>query len=286
MSKIRQILTGKILGWFDTLAKEQPEKFKQFYKAFGPIIKMGLNTDYSNRDKLIDLLRFETTKTAEGEYATLRQYVDRMAEGQTEIYYHAGNSRSQMLAHPNLEYFMKRDIEVLLLLDPVDVFVIPSIFEYDKKPLKSIEKAEIDAGTLEPEGERLAAEGTVGVISLFKEVLGDRVADVVESKRLVSSPVTLVSGKDAPDSQFEKVMKMMQQDMPSSKKILEVNTSHPIIRNLAGKQAVGLSGDSVVRAAVVQLFEGALLLEGDLESISEYVSRMNELVEAATKPGN
>ena len=286
MSKIRQILTGKILGWFDTLAREQPEKFKQFYKAFGPIIKMGLNTDYSNRDKLIDLLRFETTKTAEGEYATLRQYVDRMAEGQTEIYYHAGNSRSQMLAHPNLEYFMKRDIEVLLLLDPVDVFVIPSIFEYDKKPLKSIEKAEIDAGTLEPEGERLAAEGTVGVISLFKEVLGDRVADVVESKRLVSSPVTLVSGKDAPDSQFEKVMKMMQQDMPSSKKILEVNTSHPIIRNLAGKQAVGLSGDSVVRAAVVQLFEGALLLEGDLESISEYVSRMNELVEAATKPGN
>lgn len=285
MSKIRQILTSKLLGWFDTLAKEQPEKFRTFYKAFGTILKIGLNTDFTNRDKLIELLRFETTKTGEGQYVTLKQYVERMAEGQEEIYYHSGNNRAQMLAHPNLEYFRKKDIEVLLLSDPVDVFVIPSLFEYEKKPLKSIEKAEIDASTLEPEAEKLGAEGTVGVISLFKEVLGERVADVIESKRLVSSPVTLVSGKDAMDSQMEKVMKMMQQegDMPGSKKVLEVNTSHPIIRNLAGKQAVGLSTDPIVRAAVVQLFESAMLLEGDLESVSDYVSRMNELVEAATK---
>jgi molecular chaperone HtpG len=95
--------------------------------------------------------------------------------------------------------------------------------------------------------------------------------------------VTLVSGKDAMDSQMEKVMKMMQQGMPSAKKILEVNTAHPIIRNLAGKQAVGLKEDPVVRAAVIQLYEGALLLEGDLESVTDYVSRMNELVEAATR---
>jgi molecular chaperone HtpG len=287
MSKIRQILTTKILGWFDTLASEQPEKFHKFYKAFGPIIKIGLNTDFTNRDKLIDLLRFETTRTAEGEYTTLKQYSGRMGDDQKEIYYHAGQSRAQMLAHPNLEYFRKREIEVLLLSDPVDVFVIPSIFEYDKKPLKSIEKADIEStGTVEAEGEKLGDEVKIGVLGLFREVLGDRVADVVESKRLVSSPVTLVSGKDAMDSQLEKVMKMMQQEMPSSKKILEVNTSHPIVRNLAGKQAVGLGNDPVVRAAVMQLFEGALLLEGDLESVTDYVSRMNELVEAATRAGN
>jgi len=285
MAKIRQILTSKLLGWFDTLAKEQPEKFRTFYKAFGTILKIGLNTDFTNRDKLIELLRFETTKTGEGEYVTLKEYVERMAEGQEEIYFHAGNDRAQMLAHPNLEYFRKKDIEVLLLSDPVDVFVIPSLFEYEKKPLKSIEKAEVDASSLEPEAEKLGAEGTVGVISLFKEVLGERVADVIESKRLVSSPVTLVSAKDAMDSQMEKVMKMMQQDadMPGAKKVLEVNTSHPIIRNLAGKQAVGMSTDPIVRAAVMQLFDSAMLLEGDLESVTDYVSRMNELVEAATK---
>ena len=285
MAKIRQILTSKLLGWFDTLAKEQPEKFRTFYKAFGTILKIGLNTDFTNRDKLIELLRFETTKTGEGEYVTLKEYVERMAEGQEEIYFHAGNDRAQMLAHPNLEYFRKKEIEVLLLSDPVDVFVIPSLFEYEKKPLKSIEKAEVDASSLEPEAEKLGAEGTVGVISLFKEVLGERVADVIESKRLVSSPVTLVSAKDAMDSQMEKVMKMMQQDadMPGAKKVLEVNTSHPIIRNLAGKQAVGMSTDPIVRAAVMQLFDSAMLLEGDLESVTDYVSRMNELVEAATK---
>lgn len=284
MSKMRQILTSKLLGWFDTLAKEQPDKFRTFYKAFGTILKIGLNTDFTNRDKLIDLLRFETTKSAEGEYVTLKEYVERMAEGQTEIFFHTGTSKSQMLVHPNLEYFRKRDIEVLLLSDPVDVFVIPSIFEYDKKPLKSIEKAEIDAADAAPEGERLNEESATGVISLFKEVLGDRIADVVESKRLVSSPVTLVSGKDSLDSQMEKVMKMMHQDTPPSKKVLEVNTSHPIVRNLAGKHAVGLSGDPLVKAAVVQLYESALLLEGDLESVADYVSRMNELVEAATRP--
>jgi molecular chaperone HtpG len=284
MSKIRQILTSKILGWFDTLATEQPEKFRQFYKAFGPIIKIGLNTDFTNRDKLIDLLRFETTKSGEGEYVTLKQYVERMAEGQNEIYYHSGSSRAQMLAHPNLEYFRNKQIEVLLLSDPVDVFVIPSIFEYDRKPLKSIEKAEIDtAATVETAGEQLGAEVKQGVLELFREVLGERVADVVESKRLVSSPVTLVSGKDAMDSHLEKVMKMMRQEMPESRKILEVNTSHPIIRNLAGKHAVGLKDDAVVRAAVLQLFEGALLLEGDLENVTDYVTRMNELVEAATR---
>jgi molecular chaperone HtpG len=283
MSKIRQILTGKLLGWFDTLAKEQPEKFHTFYKAFGMIMKIGLNTDFTNREKLIDLLRFESTRTSEGEYVTFKEYVGRMADGQTDIFFHTGTSRSQMLIHPNLEYFRKRNIEVLLLSEPVDVFVIPSIFEYDKKPLKSIEKAEIDAADAAQEGERLNAEGTVGVISLFREVLGDRIADVVESKRLVTSPVTLVSGKDAPDSQMEKLMKMMNKDAPATKKVLEVNTSHPIIRNLAGKHAVGLSNDPVVRAAVMQLFESALLLEGDLESVADYVSRMNELVEAATR---
>ncbi len=286
MSKIRQILTGKLLGWFETLASEQPEKFKTFYKAFGPIIKIGLNSDFTNRDKLIDLLRFETTRTAEGEMITLREYVGRMAADQGEIYYHAGSNRSQMLGHPNLEYFRKKDIEVLLLSDPVDLFVIPSIFEYDKKPLKSIEKADIDlSGTaVEPEGERLGAEGAAGVLALFREVLGDRVADVVESKRLVSSPVTLVSARDAMDSQLERMMKMMQQGGPASRKIIEVNTSHPIIRNLAGKYAVGLKEDPIVQAAVIQLYEGALLLEGDLETPADYVSRMHALVEAATRP--
>jgi len=282
MAKIRQILTTKILGWFETLAKEQPEKFKTFYKAFGPIIKIGLNTDFTNRDKLIELLRFESTKTEEGEYVTLREYSDRMGEDQKEIYYHSGSSRSQLLAHPNLEYFQDMGIEVLLLSDPVDVFVIPSIHEFDKKPLKSIEKADIDFSKQKKEkAEPLAENLLAPVLQLFRETLGEGIEDVIESHRLVNSPVTLVSGKDGLDSQMEKMMKMMQSNMPAAKRILEVNTSHPIIRNLAG-MIISDANNPLIRTVMNQLYEGALFLEGGLDSTTAFLSRMNELIEAAT----
>ena len=286
MAKIRQILTGKILGWFESLAKEQPEKFKTFYKAFGPIIKIGLNTDFTNRDKLIELLRFESTKTEVDEYVTLKAYAERMGSDQKEIYYHSGSSRSQLLAHPNLEYFQNQGIEVLLLSDPVDVFVIPSIHEYDKKPLKSIEKADIDFSKQKKESENekdkpLSGKLLKPVLKLFRETLGEGIEDVIESHRLVSSPVTLVSGKDGLDSQMEKMMKMMQNNMPAGKKILEVNTSHPIIRNLAG-MIMADEKNPLIRTAMKQLYEGALLLEGGLDSTTAFLSRMNELIEAAT----
>jgi molecular chaperone HtpG len=282
MAKIRQILTGKILGWFEELARESPDSFRTFYKAFGPIVKIGLNTDFTNRDKLVELLRFESTKTAADEYVTLKEYVSRMAEDQKEIYYHSGASRDQLLAHPNLEYFQEMGIEVLLLSDPVDVFVIPSIFEYDKKPLKSIEKADIDFSKRKDGGEgQMAANLAEPLLKLFRDTLAERVEDVVESRRLVSSPVTLVSGKNSFDSQMEKMMKMMQQEMPQGKRILEVNTAHPIIRNLGG-MLIANENNPLLRTVVNQLFEGALLLEGSLDSTTAFLGRMNELIEAAT----
>ena len=282
MAKIRQILTGKILAWFESLAKEQPEKFRTFYKAFGPIIKIGLNTDYTNREKLIELLRFESTKTVDGEYVTLKEYSERMGADQKEVYYHSGTSKAQLLAHPNLEYFQDMGIEVLLLSDPVDVFVIPSIHEYDKKPLKSIEKADIDFSKQKKESAEPLAENLLApVLQLFRETLGEGIEDVIESHRLVNSPVTLVSGKDGLDSQIEKMMKMMQSDMPAAKRILEVNTSHPIIRNLSGMILADAS-NPLIKTAMKQLYEGALLLEGGLETTTGFLSRMNELIEAAT----
>ncbi|ABB24135.1 molecular chaperone HtpG [Pelodictyon luteolum] len=282
MSKIRQILTGKILGWFEELATAQPEKFRTFYKAFGPIVKIGLNTDFTNRDKLIELLRFESTKTGEGEYVTLKEYAARMAPDQKEIYYHSGAGRAQLLANPNLEYFQDKGIEVLLLSDPVDVFVIPSIHEYDKKQLKSIEKADIDfSKATKDKTEPIAENLLVPLLKIFRETLGEGIEDVVESHRLVSSPVTLVSGKDAMDSQMERMMKMMQQEMPAGRKILEVNPSHPIIRNLSGMMMAN-DNNPLIRTAIHQLYEGALLLEGGLDSTTGFVSRMNELIEAAT----
>ena len=283
MAKIRQILTTKIIGWFESLAEDHPEKFRQFYKAFGPVVKIGLNTDFTNREKLIELLRFESTVTGEGEFTTLREYVDRMAEDQKEIYYLSGDNRQQMLSNPNLEYFRKKGIEVLLLVDPIDVFVIPSISEYDKKPLKSIEKSDIDIKPEEGEEKDALGKNMIEpVLRIFKETLGDRIEDVVESQRLVSSPVTLVGGKDTMDPQIEKMLRMMQQSDAAGKKVLEVNPSHPIIKNLAGLCMLDES-HPVIRKTMSQLFEGALLLEGSLESTAEFVSRMNDIIEVATK---
>ncbi len=284
MAKIRQILTTKIIAWFESLATEQPEKFRQFYKAFGPVVKIGLNTDFTNREKLIELLRFVSTATDEGDYVTLKEYVGRMAEDQNEIYYLSGDSREQMLSNPNLEYFRKKGIEVLLLTDPVDVFVIPSINEYDKKPLKSVEKADIDFKAEEAGEAESLSEAMIGtVLRIFKETLGERVEDVVESRRLVSSPVTLVSGKDAVDPQIEKMLRMMKQaDAPGGKKVLEVNPSHAVVRNLASLCMLD-ENNPLIRTIMNHLYEGALLLEGSLEGTAEYISRMNDIMEVATK---
>ena len=283
MAKIRQILTTKIIAWFESLAKEQPEKFRQFYKAFGPVVKIGLNTDFTNREKLIELLRFESTTTDQGEYVTLREYVGRMGKDQKEIYYLSGDNREQMLSNPNLEYFRKKGIEVLLLVDPVDIFVIPSINEYEKKPLKSIEKADIDfAAGGDGEKDALNKNMIEPVLRIFRETLGDRVEDVVESHRLVNSPVTLVGGKDAMDPQIEKMLRVMKQSEAPGKKILEVNPSHPVVKNLAGLCMLN-ENDPFIRTTMNQLYEGALLLEGSLEGTAEFVARMTDIIEAATK---
>ena len=284
MSKIRQILTSKLLAWFETLATEEPEKFKTFYKAFGPVLKIGLNTDFTNRDKLIELLRFESSRTAGGEFVTLKEYKARMGAEQQAIYYHSGAAKNQLFAHPNMEYFQNKGMEVLLLTDPVDVFVIPSIHEFDGTPLKSIEKPDIDFANeqVEQQGTETLPDNLVApLLQLFKETLGDAVEDVVVSHRLVSSPVTLVTGKSGMDSQIEKMMKMMQGDAPPAQRILEVNTTHPIVRNL-GTLYIADSANPLIKTVISQLYDGALFLEGNLDGTASFVSRMLELMEVAT----
>lgn len=283
MAKIRNILTSKILSFLEDWSKNEQKKFEKFYKNFGPLFKTGLNSDFANRDKIMELLRFESTKTTGGAFTSLRDYVSRMKEDQKEIYYVTGETREQAERNPNLEYFKKNDIEVLLLTDPVDIFLVPSINEYDKKPLKSIEKADIDFKASENgKAEALNPELAKSLISVFKETLGDKVEDVIESRRLVDSPVTLVVGKDGLDPQMEKMMKMMNKEYTGQKRILEINTTHPLIKNLSRLNLVS-STHPLLRKCILQLYEGAALVEGTLTSPTEFVSRMTEIMTEATK---
>lgn len=283
MAKIRNVLTNKILGFLEDWSEKEKNKFEKFYKNFGPLFKGGVNSDISNKDKIVELLRFESTKIEKDQLTSLKEYVSRMNEEQKDIYFLTGESREQLERNPNLEYFKKHDLEVLLLSDPMDVFIVPSLDEYDKKLLKSIEKADLDLKeTKDEKKETLNEDLAISLLSVFKETLGDKVEDVIESKRLVDSAATLVVGKDGLDPQMEKMMKMMNKDYTGSKKILEINTSHPLIKNLS-RLNMASSTDPLLRNCILQLYDGAALVEGNLASPTEYVSRMTEIMADATK---
>ena len=283
MAKIKNVLTGRILSLLEDWAKNDKEKYNKFFANFGLLFKTGLSTDLGNRDRLVDLLRFESTRTEKGKFTSLKDYVAGMQEDQKEIYYLSGENRAAVELNPNLEYFKKRGIEVLFFIDPADIFNIPQLHDYDEKPIKGIETADLDLKSDEESaGDSLSDDESMSLFSLFKETLGDKVEDVVESKRLVDSAATLVVGASGMDRQMERMMKMMNQDIPASKKILEINPSHTLIKNLA--QIHENKGDeSLLRNCIHQVYEGALLINGNIDSPTEFVARMTEIMEHATR---
>jgi molecular chaperone HtpG len=281
MTKIRDILTGKILGVLKDWSENKRDKFMKFYKNFGTLLKTGLNSDFANRDKIIDLLRFETSARPAGEMTSLKEYVSRMKDFQQEIYYLSGDNRDLLEHNPKLEYFRKNDVEVLFLTEPIDVFTVPSINEYEKKAIKSADKADI---ALKPQDQIVKPDDKLSesLLKLFKDELKARVEDVVVSKRLVDSAVTLVSGKDALDPQFEKMMKMMHHDYKGeTRRIMEINIEHPLIKNLS-KLYISDTNNPVIRTCIEQLYEGALFVDGDLPASSDFIKRMTEIMVRAT----
>lgn len=283
MIQIREVLTNRLLSMFEEWTEQEPEKYEKFFKNFGILFKTGVSSDFGNKDRLVDLLRFESTKTEKGQFTSLKEYVSGMAEDQTEIYYFSGDNRDVVEQSPNLEYFKKRDIEVLFFLDSGDLFNLPFLIEYDGKPLKSIEKADIELKADEDsESEALTEDATKPLLAVFKETLGDKVEEVLASKRLVDSAATLVVGEQGMDSQMERVMRMMNQQVDTSKKILEINLSHPLIKNLAELNE-RKSDETLLKNCIVQIYEGALLIDENLDSPTEFVARMTDIMARATK---
>ncbi|MDD5439749.1 MAG: molecular chaperone HtpG [Candidatus Omnitrophica bacterium] len=281
MARINNILTSEILAFLEKWAQNEKDKYRAFYGHFSRFLKAGITMDFKSRDKIINLLRFESTALAPGEWTTLKEYTGRIKPFQKDIYYLAGQKRDTLEKNPNLEYFRKHEVEVLFLTDPVDAFVVPAIADYDGKKIVSIEKKEIG---LFPEDkiERPEDNLSKSLIGLFKDVLKDRVENVVISKRLVESPVTLVTGKDGADPQMERMMELMNRGFVRPKKIMEVNMEHPLIKNLA-QVYMASNANPLLGSCILQLYDGALLLEGDLPTSADFVRRMTEIMEAATQ---
>ena len=206
-----------------------------------------------------------------------------MKPDQKDIYYVAGDNKLAVDRNPNLEYFKKNEIEVIYLTDPVDLFTIPYIYNYQEKQLKSIDKADLDVQKdTDSNVEKLNEDLSKSLIEVFKETLGGLVEDVRESNRLVDSPATLVVGSQGMDPQMEKMMKMMDKDYTAGKRILEINTSHELIKNLSRLNLVNKS-DEKLRKCILQIYEGALLLEGYLKSPVDFQQRMIDIMVEATK---
>ncbi|MFN3269148.1 MAG: molecular chaperone HtpG, partial [Candidatus Kapaibacteriota bacterium] len=282
ITKIKQILTNKILSHLEELAENEKEKYAKFTQNFGQIFKGGITIDSANRDRIINLLRYQSTTLPENEYTSLKDYVSRMKENQKSIYYVITDSRSSLSRNPNLEYFLKNNYEVLVMTDPIDSLIVPLIREYDGKPLKSIDKVDVEIQKETDGNERLDPETANKLFERMKSVLGDRVLNVQESNRLVDSPVTLVAPYFGHDPQSEKIFKILDKNYQKSKKILEVNTAHPIIKNLA-KLIDNNESDNMVEKIIEQLYYETLVLEGELEEPTELVKNMNEILQKFTE---
>lgn len=283
MTKIRNVITSRILTMLEEWADKDVEKYNKFFVQFGALFKTGLNSDFTNKDKITELLRFETSSHSAGELRSLNAYVASMKPDQKEIYFATGNSREQLEKNPNLEYFKKNDIEVLYFTDPVDLFVMPYLFDYDGKKIVSIEKAEIEEKQDKIEqDDTLAKDSAETLIEEFKRVLGEKVEDVTVSKRLVDSPASVTIGKSGFDPQMEKMMRMMDKDFTASKRVLEINTSHELIKNLS-KLHSSNENPELLTQCINQIFEGAMLIDGNLPDPTSFVSRMSELLTIATK---
>lgn len=276
ISKISQVLTTRILSWLEDWALNNKEKYDDFFKNFGNLLKIGVNSDFTNKDKIVELLRFESTSLAKGETTSLSGYVTRMKPDQTEIYYVLGEHRELIENNPKLEYYKKHNIEVLLLSDPVDFFVIPYIFEYEKKTIISIEKATIkeEAKAEQSESDK---ENNSKLIERFKKVLGEKVSNVLESNRLVDSVVTLSSGENALDPQMERMMQMLDKNYVNTKKILEVNINHSLIQNII-KLISTNSNEEQVDNYINLLYSSALLIDGNLKNANEFIDQIKELM--------
>jgi molecular chaperone HtpG len=236
LDKMKKAITGRVLTRLKEIADAEPDRYKTFWKEFGPIIKEGLHSDAENKDKLLEVARFQSSIGAtDNDLTSLKQYVERMRQDQKEIYYISGESRSIVEKSPHLEIFKEKSIEVLYLVDPIDEFAVQAIYNFEGKQLKSITRGDLDLGELgkeEKKAQKKVESKYKKLTERIKNILSDEVKDVRVTFRLKESPVCLVADDHDMGAHMEKLMKSMGQDVPSAKRILEVNGSHPIIANL------------------------------------------------------
>jgi molecular chaperone HtpG len=231
--KINKNIVIKILNELKKLLDKQRGDYETFYREFGRTLKEGLHTDFDNKNKLQELVMFETLNSKPGELVTLKEYVSAMPENQKEIYYATGENRNMLENSPHLELLKSKGFDVLLMTDPIDEWVTQSLLEYDKKKLKAVGKGELeldeDSKKEASEEKEKAEKEHKKLLEYLKETLKDNVKDVRFSTRLTDSACCLVGEDFDPSAHMERIFKAMNRDMPKTKRILELNPRHPLV---------------------------------------------------------
>lgn len=281
IDSIRAGSVKKVLGLIEDLAmsdkSEDQEKFKTFWREFGQVLKEGIAEDYSNRERIAKLLRFTSTHDErEEQTVSLDDYIARMKPEQEKIYYITADGLKAAQSSPHLEIFRKKGIEVLLLCDRIDEWLVANLNEYTGKSLQSIAKGNLDLGKLEDEEEKKEHEKEAGdfqeLTNKMKEVLGEQVKDVRITYRLTESPACLVADTHDVSGNLGRLLKSAGQKVPDSKPFLEINPHHPMIQRLKYEEAKFADWSHI-------LFDQALLAEGgQLEDPAGFVKRLNDLL--------
>jgi molecular chaperone HtpG len=285
ITKLRTALIKRVLDLLEKLAKDEPEKYATFWQHFGNVLKEGPAEDFANRAKVAKLIRFSTTKTdLPVQNVTLDDYVSRMKPEQKKIYYITAETFTAAKASPHLEIFRKNGIEVLLLSDRIDEWLVTHLAEYEGKPLQSVAKGDVNLDEIAPEtpeekehikqADEKARQQYDGVIAHVKTLLGERVKDVRISHRLTNSPACLVTDENDMGMQLQRILKAAGQDIGDIKPIFELNPEHPLLLKLKAEQ------DDDKFADLTQiLFDQSILAEGgQLKDPASFVTRLNKLL--------
>ena len=279
VESIRTALTKRVLDMLSKLAKKDSEQYQKFWGEFGTVLKEGPAEDFSNREKIAGLLRFASTHTGESaQNVSLDDYIGRMKEGQKKLYYITADNFTAAKSSPHLEVFRKKGIEVLILTDRIDEWMMGYLSEYDGKQLQDVARGDLDLGEVETEEDKKhkeeAAEEHKDLLERIKNALSDRVQEVRVTNRLTDSPACLVVGDFDMGAQMKKIMEAAGQKVPDSKPIFEINVDHPLVQRLESEK-----GEERFNELSAVILDQATLASGEqLPDPGAYVTRLNRLL--------
>ncbi len=293
VAKLKKVITRRFLKFLGEQATKNAEKYNGFFADFGIYLKEGVTSDYAYRDEIAKLLRFESSKSEAGKLISLEDYIERMVEGQKEIYYINGPSRVAAESGPYVEAFRKRNIEIIYTLEPIDDFVMNHIGEFDGKKLVSADRGDLDLSAIKSTGDAeeketesaLEPEVVKSLTGWIKDALGDRVKEVTVSKRLVESPAIVVNPDSYMTSTMERVMQAARLEKGESfqeagTKNLEINIGHSLIKQLSLLRG---TDESFAKNIIEQIFDNALIQAGLMVDPRKMVERSYKILERATK---